>query len=322
MCSRRNTGRGSLDSGAACAQNLPGTKLLTAKDDFAKVMVEGIDHYLDRRLANSPQLRDERWQVDTSSPAAYEASLKPRRERLAHILGVVDRRLPPELEFVATSERPTLVAETERFKVFNVRWAVLPGLSAEGLLLEPKEKPKANVIVIPDADQPPEMLVGLVEGVPPASQIGRRLADRGARVLIPTLINRQDTYSGEAGSTGGPTRPTASSSTGKRTRWGRHVIGYELQKVFAGIDWSARNKDTRRSPSSATSKEGCSRCMPGRWIRASGRPSSPGISVRGKKSPTSRSIAMFGACSRASATPNWRRSRAAVLLPRTGSGRD
>ena len=225
------------------SQNLPGTKLLTSQDDFAKVMVEGIDRYLDQKLVNSPQLCDERGKVDASSPAAYEASLKPRRERLAHILGVVDRRFPPELQFVATSERPALVAETERYRVYNVRWAVLPGLSAEGLLLEPKGNPKVNVVVIPDADQPPELLVGLIDGLPPTAQIGRRLADRGARVLIPTLINRQDTYSGEARLNRWTNQTHREFVYRQAYEMGRHVIGYELQKVFAGIDWFARDND-------------------------------------------------------------------------------
>ena len=91
------------------AQSLPGTESLTTRDDLAKTMVEGINRYLDRHLAKSHQLRDERWQADAGSPAAYEASLKARRERLAKILGVVDRRLPPELEFVATDRHPALV---------------------------------------------------------------------------------------------------------------------------------------------------------------------------------------------------------------------
>ena len=225
------------------AQSLPGTQLLTTSDDLAKVMVEGIDRYLDRQLAKSGQLRDERWQVDTSSPAAYEASLKPRRERLAKILGVVDRRLPCELEYVTTTNRPALVIETKRFKVYNVRWTVLHGLNAEGLLLEPKEKAKANIVVIPDADQTPEMLVGLAPGVRPSSQIGRRLADGGARVLIPTLINRQDTYSGAADINRWTNQTHREFIYRQAYEMGRHIIGYELQKVLAAVDWFARETD-------------------------------------------------------------------------------
>jgi dienelactone hydrolase len=225
------------------AQALAGTQLLVVQDDLAKVMVEGIDRYLDRQLAKSGKLRDERWKVDASSPAAYEASLKPKREKLASILGVVDGRLTPQLEYVASADLPALVALTKRFKVYNVRWAVLPGLNAEGLLLEPEGKPRACVVAIPDADQTPEMLVGLVDGLPKASQIGRRLAEAGARVLIPTLIDRKDTYSGE---------PTIHRFTNQTHRefvyrqayeMGRHVIGYELQRVLAGVDWFAEGKD-------------------------------------------------------------------------------
>jgi dienelactone hydrolase len=225
------------------AQNLPGTELLTTKDDMAKIMVAGIDRYLERQLAKSSKVRDGRWQADASSPAAYEASLKPRREKLARTLGVVDRRLAPELEFVATSSRPALVVETEQFKVYSVRWTVLSGMSAEGLLLEPKGKPKASVIVIPDADQPPELLAGLIAGGPPASPIGRRLADGGARVLIPTLINRQDTYSGEPRLNRWTNQTHREFIYRQAYEMGRHIIGYELQKVLAGVDYFARDRD-------------------------------------------------------------------------------
>ncbi|HEX3315024.1 MAG TPA: hypothetical protein VHR72_09045, partial [Gemmataceae bacterium] len=197
----------------------------------------------DRQLAKSSKLRDEGWKVDASSPEAYEASLKPRREKLAHILGVIDRRLPPRLEYVATPEQPALVVETKRFKVYNVRWAVLPGMQAEGLLLEPSQKPKACVVAVPDADQSPEMLVGLVDGVPKSSQIGRRLANAGARVLIPTLIDRKDTYSGERALNRWTNQTHREFVYRQAYEMGRHVIGYELQKVLAGVDWFASDKD-------------------------------------------------------------------------------
>ena len=47
-----------------------------------------------------------------------------------------------------------------------------------------------HVIVIPDADQTPEQLAGLVPGVPAESQVARRLAESGCHVLVPTLIDR------------------------------------------------------------------------------------------------------------------------------------
>jgi dienelactone hydrolase len=205
-------------------------------------MVDGIHRYLDRQLADSPKLRDERWSVDATSPTAYEASLRPLRERLARMIGVVDRRLSPRFEFVATSDLPALVTQTERFRVFNVRWAVLPGLNAEGLLLDPKGRARANVVVIPDADQTPEMMAGLVDGIPATCQVAPRLADRGARVLIPTLINRHDTYSGAERINRWTNQTHREFVYRQAYEMGRHVIGYEVQKILAAVDWFAREK--------------------------------------------------------------------------------
>ena len=44
---------------------------------------------------------------------------------------------------------------------------------------------------MPDADQTPEMIAGLVEGVPAESQFARRLAESGCRVLVPALVDRE-----------------------------------------------------------------------------------------------------------------------------------
>ena len=76
------------------------------------------------------------------------------------MLGVVDERVKPNLEYVTGPGKPSLLAEIDGCKVHAVRWAVLPGVDAEGLLIEPKGKPKANVVAIPHADQLPEELAG------------------------------------------------------------------------------------------------------------------------------------------------------------------
>ena len=78
------------------------------------------------------------------------------------------------MQLVATTDQPALVAETDRFKVYAVRWPVLPGVDGEGLLLEPTGKVVANVVAIPDADWTPEMIVGLAPGVSKESQFASR----------------------------------------------------------------------------------------------------------------------------------------------------
>jgi hypothetical protein len=158
---------------ALAADPLPGTKPLTDEGDLAAQMVAGIDKYLMRELDASVKKRQEFWKPEFSSPEAYTKSVEPNRERLRKILGVVDKRLPVTgLEYVSATNHPALVAETDDYKAFAVRWPVFEGVDGEGLLLEPKEKALANVIALPDADWAPEMLVGLAPGAvrPPAGR--------------------------------------------------------------------------------------------------------------------------------------------------------
>jgi len=226
---------------------LPGTKPLTAEGDLAAQMVTGIDKYLMLELEASVKKRQEYWKPDYSSQEAYTKSVEPNRERLRKILGVVDKRLPvTELEYVSTTTQPALVAETDSYKVFAVRWPVFEGVDGEGLLLEPKEKPIANVIAIPDADWTPEMLVGLAPGVPKESQYARRLAENGCRVIVPVLIDRKDTWSGNSKLGRMTNQPHREFVYRMAFEMGRHVIGYEVQKVLAVADWFCRENGHAR----------------------------------------------------------------------------
>ncbi len=160
---------------AAAGEPLPDTKPLTDEGDLAAKMVEGVGKYLDHETAASVEKRQERWNVDFSSLDAYLKSVQPNRDRLKKILGIVEERVPfTDLEYVGGPKTPALVAETGDYKVFAVRWPVLPGVDGEGLLLEPKGKAVACVVAIPDADWTPEMLVGMAPGVPEEEQFARR----------------------------------------------------------------------------------------------------------------------------------------------------
>ena len=85
--------------------------------------------------------------------------------RLREIIGVVDARRPPGLERFGDDENPALVAETSRYRVYQVRWPVLDGLSAEGLLVQPTGTPAAHIVAVPDAGQTPEQILGLSPGI-------------------------------------------------------------------------------------------------------------------------------------------------------------
>jgi dienelactone hydrolase len=214
---------------------LAGTKPLTMTGDIASQLVAGVDKFLLREIDGAQARRDKAWKVvDRSSPEKYQKSLEPFRKRLAHILGVRDPRVPFEAPtLVGTTKQPALVGKGPNYEVFAVRWPALDGVHGEGLLLVPsKGKPVADVIAIPDADVTPEQLVGLMAGVPAESQYARRLAESGCRVLVPVLIDR--TYAARNGRAKMTNREYLYRPA---FELGRHIIGYELQKILAGVDW-------------------------------------------------------------------------------------
>ncbi|MFQ5811028.1 MAG: hypothetical protein ACE5JM_15525, partial [Armatimonadota bacterium] len=143
-------------------QTLPNTKPLTLTGDLAAEMVAGIDRFLMREVEESVARRAELWNRDYASREAYARSVAPNRERLLKYIGAVDDRGPvTALEFVVTTSSPGQVAVGPGYTVHAVRWPVLAGVDAEGLLLQPDGQPVARVVAIPDADWTPEMLVGL-----------------------------------------------------------------------------------------------------------------------------------------------------------------
>jgi len=223
---------------------LPGTASLTGENPLDVRMMDGAHRFIERKITAAPAGRAAYWNRDLSSSSAYAESVADNRARLRKIMGAINRgnernhnMVLPALEPKVRMERvrddhcPALLAENECCRVTRVRWQVLKGVYGEGLLLEPKGPVKGHVVAIPDADQLPEQLAGLVAGLPPERQFARRLAENGVRVVVPLLISRDLLLSGNKEQT--------------HREWiyrqafhmGRHVIGYEVEKVQAAFDW-------------------------------------------------------------------------------------
>jgi len=221
---------------------LAGTAALDWSDDIAVRIVDEAHRLLDRKTAESIAGREQYWKRDFSSPEAYAKSVEPNRQRLKKLIGVVDPRAPVVMDRYGDENHPALVAETNLYQVWQVRWTVLDGVTGEGLLVEPRLRPGAHVVAIPDADQTPPQLLGLVPGVAEKSQFARRLAENGFRVVIPVLINRACDFSGN---------PQIHMTNQPHREWiyrqgyelGRHLIGLEVQKVLAAVDWLERTAD-------------------------------------------------------------------------------
>ncbi len=220
---------------------LPETAPLAFEGDLSAQMVAGISKFLDARTAKAAAEREEFWHRDFSSPEAYESSVRTNRDHLRAIIGATDARVPVHsLQILSSTTNPVVAGETDTFVIRAVRWPVLDGVFGEGLWLQPRQPARARVVVLPDADQTPEMLAGLAPGLAPERQFARRLAEHGCETLVPTVISRDDTFSGSRKLNRFTNQPHREWIYRQAYEMGRHVIGYEVQKVLAAIDFFAQ----------------------------------------------------------------------------------
>ena len=223
----------------------PGTDQLTVDRPSDQVMIEGLNAFCLRELADSPRLRSERWKNDLSSRVALEKSLTDHRNRFQQLIGAVDARLtlnPSEannFELITTLNQSSILAKNEFVIVHRVRWPVLEGVSAEGLLLVPQAI-RAAVIALPDADWTPEMFCGLQDELPETALVVRRLAEAGCMVAVPMLLSRSNEFSGHS-DIGWTNQSHREFIYRQAFEVGRHVIGYEVQKVHAAVDLLERH---------------------------------------------------------------------------------
>jgi dienelactone hydrolase len=217
---------------------LPGTKPFAFEGDPAAAMVDAIHTFLLRETAATAERRAEYQKSDVAT----------RRENFRRIIGAVDPRVPfTDLQLTATTTVPAEVARGKGYRVLAVRWPVFDDVDAEGLLLQPDGTPKARIVAVPDADWSPEMLVGLAPGADPAAQFARRLAENGCQVLVPVLIDRRDTWSGIPG-IGMTNQPHREWIYRMAFENGRHIIGYEVEKVLAAVDWFTHENTQHDAP--------------------------------------------------------------------------
>lgn len=243
------------NSPGAADSVLDGTAPLTSNGDLAVQMVEGIRQFLLKETVREAAKRGERWKRDYASVELYEKSVAANRQRFREIIGAVDARVAAQTpELLASVATPAQIAQGTNYSVYAVRWPVFgpvtadsDGLDAEGLLLKPEGTPVARVVAIPDADWTPEVLAGLAPGVSTAAQFARRLAEQGCEVIVPLVINRDDTFSGIAG-IGMTNMPHREWIYRMAFEAGRHIIGYEVQGILAAVDWFAAENEQQRIP--------------------------------------------------------------------------
>ncbi|MDE0316688.1 MAG: prolyl oligopeptidase family serine peptidase [Candidatus Poribacteria bacterium] len=219
---------------------LHGTAPLTFEGDLAAQMVEDLDNYVTRAIEIAAEKRETLWNRDYSSHTAYTESVEPNRQRFRKQIGCYDERLPIEaISYLGTTKASAHIAKGENYSISRVRWQVFDEVDGEGLLLEPNDGTPvvAQIIALADADWTPEMIAGVTDELPPNAQFALHLASAGCRVVIPLLINREDTYSGNPKIGAFTNQPHREFIYRMAYQLGRHMIGYEVQKVLSLVDW-------------------------------------------------------------------------------------
>lgn len=215
--------------------------------NIASQINRGIDEFVTNYTKEIIGNRERFWERDFSSWEAYQSSIQLNRQHLGEILGIKGPRSLPQLKIKSKPGHKTMVAETSKCAIYEVEWQVQEGLIAEGLLLLPKGKVLSSIVVVPDADELAESYAGMVVG---GNGLALRLAEGGAQVLIPILINRDTQFSGsDALTSRAPwmdNKVSSSAWTNETHReWihrqsyvmGQHIIGMEAQKIMSAIDW-------------------------------------------------------------------------------------
>lgn len=230
-------------------EHLPDTKILSSDeiDGFCSKLLNEVRSYFEQEIKSSPQKRESMWHRNYQSIPEYLKSISLNRERFQIVTGVIDNRCgTDELILEKTTLRKAQIAETDAYIIYRVHWPVFDGVTGEGLWLEPRSKALAQIVAIPDADWTPEMLTGLSPGVPSDAQFAGKLAAAGCRVIVPILINREDKLSGnpDVSMTNEPHREFIYR---RAYEVGRHIIGYEIQKVLAIVDWFTNQNMTNQT---------------------------------------------------------------------------
>ena len=219
---------------------LPGTAPLTLEGDIALGLVNGVHRFVDAQGDDAISKRAEAFKRDTSTPRAFVSSIDRRRNRLAELLAVVDSREPFHgFELLTTTEHSSVLYECDQYVIHAVRWPVVRGIHGEGLLLEPKlKRPVKQAVIVLTGDIQSSRSGDLLNFV-------AAIASSGVRVLIPVLIDRGNDHS---------LTQMGRFQTGLTNRefcyrpafeLGRHLIGYELQKIISAAEGFVQEGERR-----------------------------------------------------------------------------
>jgi len=200
------------------------------------------DEFLLREIDKSVEAARPVLARDFSSPEAYNNRLQPPAAASRHP-GRADARVrsfAPEM--VGTTAQPALIGAA-RYLKFSPCAGGVRDVHGEGLLMTPAGRaPIAQIVANSDAEQSPSRSRIGRRGAA-GIEYARRLAEKRCRVIVPMVINRSQA------------RTMARPFDGARVfftgplRVGPAIVGYEVQKVLAAVDWFLhRNQKAAAGP--------------------------------------------------------------------------
>lgn len=206
---------------------LPGTKPLDWPEaDLSQRLMDTAHTFVETQIAEANAARQP---VRGGADRADH-----RRQELAAILGLDrEQRSPPRMEQFRTLGAPVVIAANDAYQIDQVRWPVFANVCGEGLLLRQRENPIGRVLLIPDANQNPEQML---------EPLALRLADNGFDVVVMAVVSRDQLKSDDR---------RINRADYSQREWiyrqafhmGRHLIGYEIQRALAAVDWFASRDD-------------------------------------------------------------------------------
>lgn len=207
---------------------LPGTTALNETGDLPRLLHEAHDRFLDREIERAKTNRGNLWKRDFGSPEAYTKSVQPNRERLAKMLGI-DRetRAGQEVDHKLRAIE-SLTSEKIDSAVLQVQWRAFGDVHGDGQLYLPDGEIKADLVLIPDADDFNYTLI--------AAEV---LARSGCRTLVLRLVPRvENEYQ------------LSHREWIQRSAFllGRTITGYEVLKIQSAVDCLLADQGDSKRP--------------------------------------------------------------------------
>ena len=214
----------------APARVLPGTQPLELQGDLTSTLVDGVDRFLLKQLDAAETTRQQHWPTLVHRDATQP---HPLASELATLIGLRDARVAnPQLTIQRDPQSGNAYLKGEQWHADLARWPVHASLDATGIYARPTTGAITfRAVIIPDAAQAPEQLLGAGDGHEQVIPWAARFAAAGGEVIVTTPISRH-----RVARNGRAVMTDQEFLYRSAFELGRHVLGYQVNEALAAVD--------------------------------------------------------------------------------------